>query len=136
MSFVMNAVRWIIDAVVHAYAALAIVPFAVFILVWFGVYLYNRDKKAATKTAMDVTTFFLVGVVSALYNDVFQSTFGFYLLLLVALLCFGLLGNLQYRKRGKIDARRIVRAIWRIGFFSLSVAYLLLMLLSLAKNLF
>jgi hypothetical protein len=125
----------IVDAIVKAYAALALMPFLTFALVWGIVYFYKREKKIAMKRAMDVTTIFLIGVVSTLYNMVFQSTFGFYLLLLLFLIGFGLLGNIQQRTKGKVDLKRITRAIWRLGFIGLSAAYLLLTTIGLTINL-
>jgi hypothetical protein len=121
----------IVEAIERAYAALALMPFLTFALVWGIVFLYKKEKKYAIKRAMDVTTVLLIGVVSALYNIVFQSTFGFYLLLLLFLIGFGLLGNLQQRTKGRIDLKRVARAIWRIGFLGLSAAYLLLMTVGL-----
>jgi hypothetical protein len=125
----------IVEAIVRAYAALALMPFLTFALVWGIVYLYKKEKKLAIMRAMDVTTIFLIGVVSTLYNIVFQSTFGFYLLLLLFLIGFGLLGNLQQRTKGKVDLKRITRAIWRLGFIGLSVAYLILTTIGITKNL-
>jgi hypothetical protein len=125
----------IVEAIVQAYAALALMPFLTFALVWGIVYLYKKEKKFAITRAMDVTTIFLIGVVSTLYNIVFQSTFGFYLLLLLFLIGFGLLGNVQQRTKGKVDLKRITRAIWRLGFIGLSVAYLVLATIGITKNL-
>jgi len=107
-------------------------PFA---FVWLAVYIYKKEKKLATKRAMDVTTAMLIGVVAVLFNDVFDSTFGLYLLLLLFLLGFGLLGNLQQRAKGKVDLRRTARAVWRLGFMGLAAAYVLLMAIGLTKNL-
>ncbi|HZG55901.1 DUF3397 domain-containing protein [Paenibacillus sp.] len=126
---------WVIDAVIRIYAILAIAPFLPFALVWGGVYVYRKEKKLATKRAMDVTTFALIGIVAALYNQLFQSTFGLYLLLLMFLLGFGVLGNLQQRAKGAFDVKRTLRAVWRIGFLGLSAAYILLMAVGITKNL-
>jgi hypothetical protein len=128
------AVSSILDAIVRAYASLAVVPFITFALVWVVVYALKKEKKFATTFAMDVTTVLLIGVVSALYNRLFQSTFGLYLLLLLFLIAFGFLGNIQQRSKGKVDLRRIVRAIWRLGFLGLSAAYILLVTIGMAVN--
>ncbi|MCI3919736.1 DUF3397 domain-containing protein [Paenibacillus sp. TRM 82003] len=126
---------YIVEALKYVYAAFAVMPVLTFGLAWGIAYLWRKEKKLAVKHAMDVTTLFLFGSVAVLYNLLFQSTFGFYLLLLIFLLGFGLVGNLQHRKKGKIDLKRIARAIWRLGFVGLSAAYVLLMTATIATNL-
>ncbi len=130
-----TVIGWIVDIFIQIYAVLAIAPAIPFAIVWIAVYLYKKEKKLATKRAMDVTTALLIGVVAVLYDDVFQSTFGIYLLILLFLLGFGLLGNMQQRAKGKVDLRRTARAVWRLGFMGLSAAYVLLMAVGLVQNL-
>lgn len=130
-----DVLSWIVDAVIRFYAILAIAPFVPFALVWTITYFYKKEKKLATKLAMDVTTFALVGIVAVLFNQVFQSNFGIYLLLLLFLLGFGILGNMQQRVKGRFDPKRTLRAVWRLGFLGLSTAYVLLMLVGIAQNL-
>lgn len=43
----------------------------------------------------------------------------------------GLIGNAQNRARGKVDPRKLLRAVWRLSFFGLSVLYIILMLLAI-----
>jgi len=129
-----NVFSWIMDVIIRFYAILAIAPFIPFAIVWMVVYFYKKEKKMATKLAMDVTTFALIGIVAVLFNQVFQSTFGLYLLLLLFLLGFGLLGNMQQRLKGRFDPKRTLRAVWRLGFLGLSAAYVLLMLVGIAQN--
>ena len=131
----MPLVSSVIDAVLWVYTALAVVPFVPFLLVWAAVYWYKKEKKLAIKRAMDVTTALLVGVVAGAYNVVFQSDFGFYLLLLLFLTAFGLLGNLQQRTKGSFDWKKSLRAVWRLGFVGLSAAYVILMTIGITKNL-
>lgn len=80
---------------------------------------------------MDVTTFFLIISVSALFNMQFGSNFGFYLILLILLITGGLIGGAQNRKKGKIDMRLLLRAVWRITFAGTGLAYILLFLISM-----
>ncbi|WP_309123244.1 DUF3397 domain-containing protein [Paenibacillus sp.] len=135
LSWIGAVAAWVADVFIHIYAVLAIAPVLPFAVVWLAVYFYKKEKKLATKRAMDVTTALLIGVVAVLFNDVFGSTFGIYLLLLVFLLGFGLLGNMQQRAKGKVDLRRTARAVWRLGFMGLSAAYVLLMAIGITKNL-
>ncbi|WP_410768031.1 DUF3397 domain-containing protein [Fontibacillus sp. BL9] len=109
---------------------LAIMPVIPFVLVYFIASYVKKDKKAAVKLAMDVTTVFLILSVSALFNNVFGSNFGFYLILLVLLIATGLIGGAQNRLKGKVDMRRLVRAVWRLTFAGTGVAYILLFLIS------
>lgn len=86
--------------------------------------------------AMDVTTLLLIGSVSAMYYNLLGSWFGFFIILLFFLIGYGLLGNFQYRIRGKIDHARIFRLLWRIGFLGLSAFYLLFLFIGLGKSIF
>lgn len=109
---------------------LSVMPIIPFIIVYFITYYLKKDKKAAVKLAMDVTTLFLILSVSALFNIVFASKFGFYLILLVLLIAVGLIGGAQNRMKGKVDMRRLLRAVWRLTFAGTGIAYILLFLIS------
>lgn len=123
-----------VNVLIHIYAFSAAVPFLWFFVLWVAGYIWKRDGKRATKLAMDVTTALLIGSVSILFEQVFGSGFGFFLILLFFLIGYGLLGNFQYRAKGKINHRRIVRILWRVGFLILSVLYVLLLLIGLIKS--
>jgi hypothetical protein len=85
--------------------------------------------------AMDVTTALLVGCVAVLFDRIFGigSSFGVYLIILVLLLLGGFLGNIQFRKRGTVDTKKVFRAVWRIGFLFMSVLYVLFMFIGIGK---
>lgn len=119
---------------IHIYAFTAAVPFLWFFVLWIGAYFWHRDGKRATKLAMDVTTLLLIGCVSVLFKQIFGSSFGFFLILLFFLIGYGLLGNFQYRVKGKINHARIVRLLWRVGFLTLSAVYLLFVIIGLGKS--
>ncbi|RKN86910.1 DUF3397 domain-containing protein [Paenibacillus ginsengarvi] len=123
-----------VNVLIHIYAFSAAVPFLWFFVLWIGVYLWSRDGKRATKLAMDVTTLLLIGSVSVLFENLFGSRFGFFLILLFFLIGYGLLGNFQYKVKGKIDNRRIIRLLWRFGFLTLSVVYLVFLFIGLGKS--
>jgi hypothetical protein len=78
--------------------------------------------------AMDVTGAFLIGCVAMLINRLLHTEFGLFFVMLV---CGGLIGNAQNRLRGKVDTKKLVRAVWRLSFFGLALLYVLLMPLSL-----
>ncbi|NGZ73866.1 DUF3397 domain-containing protein [Saccharibacillus alkalitolerans] len=105
---------------------LCVLPFLPFLLIYAVGALRREPKGLSFRRAMDFTTPFLVFSVSALYNYVFGSSFGFYLLLLALLILAGLLGSAQNRKRGRIDPVRLFKGFWRISFLLLAPCYLLL----------
>jgi len=118
-------------SLVHAYAFIAVMPIIPFLLVYFVVIIRGGERKRAIRLAMDVTTAFLIGCVSMLINYRFGSTFGQYFILMIMLIVGGLIGNAQNRTRGKVDASKLIRAVWRLSFFGLAVLYLPLMLLEI-----
>ncbi|MNN61975.1 hypothetical protein D3C76_1338850 [compost metagenome] len=109
---------------------LSIIPVVPFLLVYFISNYMKKDKKRAIALAMDVTTVFLILSVSALFNNVFGSGFGFYLILLILLIACGLIGGAQNRLKGKVDIRRMIRAVWRLTFAGTGIAYVVLFLIS------
>jgi len=123
-----------VSFLIHVYAFSAAVPFLWFFVIWLAAYFRLRDGKRATKLAMDVTTLFLIGSVSEMFSQLFGSRFGFFLILLFFLIGYGLLGNFQYRVKGRLDHRKIVRILWRLGFFVLCAAYVLFLLIGLVKS--
>ncbi|MBP3964231.1 MULTISPECIES: DUF3397 domain-containing protein [Paenibacillus] len=128
--------QWIWESIKNVYAFLAVLPIIPFLLVYFGYGAFTGDKKKAFSTAMDVTTALLIGCVAVLFNKIFHSSFGIYGILLILLLGGGLLGNVQYRLKGNINMRRIMRAIWRLGFFLMSLCYVILMCIGIGKSFF
>jgi hypothetical protein len=119
------------EVIAYLYKFLAVLPFIPFALVYWIAVRRGREKQAAVRLAMDITNLFLVGIVASRLNDRMDSGFGLYLILLFMLICAGLIGGAQNRKRGKIDPFKIFRAVWRLSFFALAVLYVLLMSLEL-----
>ncbi|MGO4549113.1 DUF3397 domain-containing protein [Paenibacillus sp. 2TAB23] len=124
------------DSVKHLYAYLAVIPIIPFAIVLFGYGAYVQDRKKGFRMAMDITTALLIGCVAVLFDRLFGSQFGLYGILLFMLLGGGLLGNAQFRKRGKIDGKKIFRTIWRLSFFTMSLLYILFMCLGIGKLMF
>lgn len=110
---------------------LTVVPFIPFLLVYFITYFVKQDKKAALLLAMDVTTVFLILCTAALFNNLFDSGFGFYLILIILLIAAGLIGGAQNRLKGGVDVKRLIRAVWRLAFAGTGIAYVLLFLIGL-----
>lgn len=112
---------------------LSLIPIIPFLIVYFIGRRLKKDKKKTFMLAMDVTTFFLLLSVSALFNNLFDNDFEFYLILLIVLISTGLIGGAQNRLKGKVDGKRLFRAVWRLSFFFMSVGYLLFMFVGLIK---
>lgn len=119
------------NALVQSYAFLATVPIIPFLLVYIVSSARGGDSKRAIRLAMDVTVVFLFGFVASRLNLRLNTSFGPFFLILVMLIGGGLIGNAQNRIRGKVDAKKLVRAVWRLSFFGLAVLYVLFMLLEL-----
>ncbi|WP_458123435.1 DUF3397 domain-containing protein [Paenibacillus sp. Z3-2] len=115
------------------FIVLSILPFFPFFLVYWGMYGWKKDKRTALRMAMDVTTFFLVFSVSALFNLTFDSNFGFYLTLLLILLALGFIGGAQNRLKGRVNGGRMFRAVWRMAFIIMSFGYILFTLFGLFR---
>ncbi|MFX3633132.1 MAG: DUF3397 domain-containing protein [Candidatus Pristimantibacillus sp.] len=127
---------WLWESLRYTYAGLAVLPIIPFFLIFYGYKAYTRDRKKAIRLAMDVTTALLIGCVAYLMNNLFNSSFGLYGIVLIMLIGGGLLGNAQFRKRGSVDVKRIFRAIWRMGFFAMAILYIPLMCIAITKSIF
>ncbi|ANS75127.1 hypothetical protein AWM70_11375 [Paenibacillus yonginensis] len=112
-------------AILEPFIALSVLPIIPFLLVYAGSYIWKRDKRRSLLLAMDITTLFLILSVSALFNQIFGTGFGFYLILLFMLVCGGLIGSAQNRLKGQVNPKRLVKAVWRLSFLLTSVAYLI-----------
>lgn len=112
------------DTIRFIIAGIATIPILPFFIVYFGYSLYQGNRKKAIRLAMDVSTVFFVFNVGALFNEIFNSNFGLYLLLLGMIIGAGLLGNAHYRKDGNIPWQKIARIVWRVTFFVTVFLYL------------
>lgn len=122
------------DLLLSIYAAFAVMPFLSFVLIWLLTYVFLRDKKKSTRLTMDITTLFLIGIVSAQWDNLFRSTFGFWLIVLVILIFFGLVGGFQTKEKGRTDLFKVTRVVWRLSFVGLSALYIILLLLIVGRN--
>ncbi|WP_019909296.1 DUF3397 domain-containing protein [Paenibacillus sp. HW567] len=117
----------------NSFTLLSVIPVIPFLIVYFIGIGLKQEKKKTFLLAMDVTTLFLFLSVSALFNNIFKSGFGFYLILLIVLICAGLIGGAQNRLKGKVDGKRLLRAVWRLSFLFMGIGYVLFMIVGLIK---
>lgn len=110
---------------------LSAVPIIPFLLVYMIHYIWNgrRNRRQSLLLAVDVTTVFLILSVSALFNHIFASGFGFYLIMLLLLIVGGLIGGAQNRMKGQVDVKRLVRAVWRLAFLGSGLAYIVFVII-------
>lgn len=83
---------------------------------------------------MDVTTLFLLGSVSLMWNKLFHTQFGFWLIILILLIAFGIIGGYQNHLKGKTNLIKVGRLVWRLSFVGLSALYILLFFVHIGKN--
>lgn len=115
---------------------MSVVPVIPFILVYIIISLRKKDRKLAVRLAMDVTTLFLLISVSALFNILFNTKFGFYLILLLLLITAGLIGGAQNRWKGQVDGKRLLRVVWRLTFVTMSISYIIFTFFGLIQYIF
>lgn len=106
------------DIIRSTFSAIATMPILVFIVVFLGYSAFVHNRKKAIIMAMDISTLFFIVCDAALFNKLFNSTFGIFGILLVMIIGGGLLGNVHYRKDGTIPWKRILRVVWRVTFFA------------------
>jgi hypothetical protein len=123
----------LVDWLQMVYKLMAAVPFVPFLLVWAIGYGITRDKRKATHRAIDVTALFLIGSVSIISKQLFNTDFGFWVVILVLLIVCGLVGNLQNRTKGKVNPWKLTKTLLRFSFIFLSASYMLLLCIAIGK---
>lgn len=124
----------IIQGTISTFSILPFFPFLiVFVICRF---MLKMEKKKSLLASMDITTAFLILSIATLFNVIFVSRFGFYLILLLLLLALGLIGGAQNRIKGKVDGKRLCRAVWRLTFVGTALTYVLLTVIGIFKNIF
>lgn len=125
-----------LDLLRNSVIVFSILPFFPFILVFFIYRKWKNNERNALLVAMDVTTVFLIVSVSALFNNIFDSKSGFYLILLFLLIAVGMIGGAQNRMKGKVDITRMLRAVWRMAFAIMTCSYILFTIIGLFRYIF
>lgn len=123
------------DIIKYTFTSLATFPIIPFLITFFAYGIFQPERKKVIRLSMDVTTLFLIFNISALFNQLFNSSFGLFLILIVMLVAAGLLGNALYRKHGQLLWKKVLRVIWRLTFFIsvlLHVVFMIIIILNLA----
>lgn len=115
------------------FAVFSGLPFISFFIILI-VLSFFLPKKKAILASIDITNVLLIISVSAMYSMSFDSRMGIWWILLVYLIIAGLLGGLQARLRGSVDFPRLIKAVWRLGFFVLSLVYLVYLFIGIILN--
>jgi hypothetical protein len=113
---------------IFTFSVLPVIPFLIIFLIS---YLWRRDSRRAVLLAMDVTTLFLILSVSGLFNQIFGTGFGIYLIVLFMLVAGGLIGSAQNRIKGAVNPKRLVKAVWRLSFLTMSAFYVIFFIIGL-----
>lgn len=117
------------------FAIAAIIPFVTFVILYLVLNYYMDDKKRAKTLTIDVTTALLIISVSAMFDVIFQPSMrGIWIILLIFLVAFGLIGGAQTRNRGQVNLQKTFRMIWRIGFLLLSVLYIIFLFVGIGQS--
>lgn len=115
------------------FAVFSGLPFVSFLIILI-VFSFFLPKNKAFLFAIDLTNILLIISITAMYRMSFDSRMGVWWILLLYLILAGLLGGLQARLRGSVDIRRLIKAVWRLGFFVLSIVYLVYLVLGIVSN--
>jgi len=121
------------EAVVNIYAALALVPYLSFAVIWGAVYGFTRNKKQTTRAAMDATFLLLIGSVAYMVRDLTGSLFLFWSVVLLMLVSAGFIGREQNRKNGFVHVAKLAKWVSRTGFLLFSFLYILLVAFSIGR---
>jgi hypothetical protein len=126
--------QFLADGLSNFIALMVTLPFVPFFLLYLGFYLYFQDRTPALRWSIDITTFILIISVSVIYNEIFESKFGLWLILILLSILVGVLGGLQNQIRGAMNLPKMVRGAWRLGFLLLAFSYVLLFFWGIGKN--
>ncbi|GAB7387673.1 hypothetical protein BSNK01_15100 [Bacillaceae bacterium] len=116
------------EVIANLIALFSAFPFLSFFLVYYAVKWRTRNRRLAVNWAVNVTTLLLfvsVGVLHGLVRDA-GTTSLFVLLLTFVFVSAGLIAWLQMRIKGRIDWRKLSRAVWRLTFLALCITYVIL----------
>lgn len=127
---------WIKSFLINIFSFFAVAPFILFFILWIIFFIVYKQKKKAMEIAMDITAVFLIIAVSSMYNDIFNSKIGFWLIALFYLLAIGLMGSAQNRLKGRLDFAKLYKVVWRVGFLILAFIYVLFVIIGIIKGLF
>ncbi len=122
----------------NVYAAIATIPVIPFIVIYLVVYYFiDKDSKEAVGWALNITTVFLISANIVLINQfgVPAKGWGLFLVILLFAILTGGLAYLQLLKRGEVQWKRLTKAVWRLGFLSLVLMYVVLFIVHLGVTL-
>lgn len=118
------------------FATFPIIPFVVVFLIFK--YFVMNNSKDATGWAINITTIFLISANVTLINQFGNPSKGggIWWIVFIFILLSGGISYLQFNKRREILWPRLLRAVWRLGFLSLSIMYVVLFVAHLSVTIF
>ena len=115
------------------YGIIVMFPIIGYILAFIVAKVTIKHHKKSVLLAVDVTTLILLLSVHHLVKVIFNQSFLglIILILLVIAACFVLI---IYKTKGELELDKVFKGIWRIYFILFVLAYIILMIIGLYKN--
>lgn len=120
-----------IEVMLELYSRLAEMPFMAFAVLWGVGYLVSKNSRSATRFAMDLTFWVLIGGVADRLRLWTGSAWLLWAILFLLLVAAGRTGRRMERTRGGADALHLFRWMTRSGFLVLTGLYMVILVFQL-----
>ena len=117
----------LVSFIANTLATLSIFPILSFVLIYFGIFLYYKDKKLALYWSINITTF-LILISVYMTVQLLWSISILWLILLLVFIIIGGLGTMQYRLRGDLQFDKLLNGTIRLMFLLFFPIHLLLLI--------
>jgi len=115
------------------YGVIVMFPIVGYIIAFIIAKVIIRNHKKSVLIAVDITTFIMLLSVHHLVKVVFNQSFlGMIILILLVIAAVFVL--YIYKAKGEIELDKVFKSIWRIYFILFVIAYIVLMIIGIYKN--
>ena len=115
------------------YGVIVMFPVVGYIIAFIIAKVIIRNHKKSVLIAVDITTFIMLLSVHHLVKVVFNQSFlGMIILILLVIAAVFVL--YIYKAKGEIELDKVFKSIWRIYFILFVIAYIVLMIIGIYKN--
>ena len=115
------------------YGVIVMFPVVGYIIAFIIAKVIIRNHKKSVLIAVDITTFIMLLSVHHLVKVVFNQSFlGMIILILLVIAAIFVL--YIYKAKGEIELDKVFKSIWRIYFILFVIAYIVLMIIGIYKN--